>query len=51
MFLCQQELVWFPCGLFRNTGLGEVFLLGEEIELFFESIEAMLVFGVFIGCW
>lgn len=51
MFLCQQELVWFACGLLCNTGLGGVFLLGEEIELFVESIEATLVFGVFIGCW
>lgn len=51
MFLCQQELVWFAYGLLRNTGLGGVFVLGKEIKLFVESIEVMLVFGVFIGCW
>jgi hypothetical protein len=51
MFLCQQGLVWYACRLLGNTGLGGVFLLGEELELFVESIEVISVFGVFIGYW
>jgi hypothetical protein len=47
MFLCQQESVWFACGLLRNTGLGRVGLLGEKTELLVESIVSMLVFGAF----